>query len=122
MTQPERSTGDLRLLLLSEAFPPPIMGGSEIFAYHLARLVAPSATCVVAPWVDGCEEFDRGEPFETVRLRGMRHSYEMGDIAIVRQTMRLASAAIDAGHRFHPDIVLAAQGYPTSAAGHRVAR
>jgi phosphatidylinositol alpha-1,6-mannosyltransferase len=103
----------LRPLILTEVFPPPLAGGSEIFIYHLARRIAPENTLVLGPHTPGCDAFDREQPFSTHRLRHVRPSWQMGDVGTARQTFRFARVATDAGRSRAANIILVAQGYPT---------
>ncbi len=60
----------MRLLFLTQDFPPDV-GGTQTYAFELARRLAGrcEAFTVIAPRVSGCAETDRALPFEVVRVR-----------------------------------------------------
>ena len=62
-----------RFLFITSDFPPTVSGISTHYYNLLVHLPADKIT-VLAPWVEGCEEFDRKAPFRIVRKRCDRRS------------------------------------------------
>ncbi|RKY57866.1 MAG: hypothetical protein DRP94_07835 [Candidatus Latescibacterota bacterium] len=56
----------MRALLVTNDFPP-IVSGISTYFYQLWRHLPPEKVLVLAPWVEGCEEFDRRQSFKIVR-------------------------------------------------------
>ena len=58
----------MRSLLITNDFPP-IVSGISTYFYQLWRYLPPERVLVLAPWVEGCEEFDRRQSFTIVRKK-----------------------------------------------------
>ncbi|MEK6705775.1 MAG: glycosyltransferase family 4 protein [Candidatus Poribacteria bacterium] len=54
-------------LLITFNFPPSV-GGIETMLYHIMRNM-PGKVIVMAPWVNGCDEFDLKQKFSVIRIR-----------------------------------------------------
>ncbi len=111
-----------RVLWISEVFPPPLLGGSEMVVYQQVCRAFPHATHVVGPHTEGCETFDAGAPYTATRVRGFERTWRLRDLAIARQNAHVGRLAIQTARTFQPDVLVAGQGYPTPFVVDRLAR
>lgn len=112
----------LRPLWISEVFPPPVLGGSEMVVYQQVCRAFPHTTHVVGPHTDGCDAFDADAPYTATRVRGFERTWRLRDLAIARQNARVGRHAVQAARTFRPDVLVAGQGYPTPFVVDRLAR
>ena len=87
----------MRLLFLTQDFPPDV-GGTQTYAFELARRLARRCETfvVIAPRVPGAAEADRALPFEVVRVRA---SYDTLSVKALRPVLARTHAPFDAA--FH---------------------
>lgn len=87
----------MRLLFLTQDFPPDV-GGTQTYAFELARRLAQrcEAFVVIAPRVPGAAEADRALPFEVARVRA---SYDTLSVKALRPVLARTHASFDAA--FH---------------------
>jgi phosphatidylinositol alpha-1,6-mannosyltransferase len=76
----------MRLLVISQDFPPTI-GGIQTYAFELAKRLHSecSSFAVIAPWSKGCEAFDSSVPFAVVRIKTPLSLFPFRLIPVIRQ-------------------------------------
>lgn len=77
------------VLIISQDFPPDV-GGTQTYASEIARILsATHRVRVIAPVVPGCDEFDKDQPFEIVRVRGGRNAFGFLSRKAIRRAVRV---------------------------------
>lgn len=111
----------MRLLVLSETFPPPMNGGSEIYVYQLAQLVAPHTTRVIAPANPGAAAWDAAAPFEVVRPPFYHPSWQYPFPRFAAHVVRLTGEVTQQARSFGATAILAGPSFPNAFVGWRAA-
>ncbi len=111
----------MRLLVLSETFPPPVEGGSEIYISQLAARVAPHATRVIAPVNPRAAEYDPHAPFEIVRPSWYLPTWFFPFPKFALHLMRLTAEVTRQARDFGATAILASPSFPNAVVGWQAA-